>query len=72
MSEKLPCIDCQELVRALERIGIVKKRQKGGPLHMWRDTDKKRVMCLFSEKDHAIKKVTRYSSVSRHQHLRVS
>ncbi|MCS7016736.1 MAG: type II toxin-antitoxin system HicA family toxin [Gemmatales bacterium] len=43
MSEKLPRIDCQELVRALERAGFVKKRQKGGHLHMWREADKKRV-----------------------------
>lgn len=43
MSEKLPRIDCQELVRALERAGFVKKRQKGSHLHMWREADKKRV-----------------------------
>jgi len=28
MSEKLPRIDCQELIRALERAGFVRKRQK--------------------------------------------
>jgi predicted RNA binding protein YcfA (HicA-like mRNA interferase family) len=43
MSEKLPRIDCQELIRALERAGFVKKRQKGSHLHMWREADKKRV-----------------------------
>jgi len=29
MSEKLPRIDCQDLIRALERAGFVRKRQKG-------------------------------------------
>lgn len=43
MSEKLPRIDCQELVRVLERAGFVRKRQKGSHLHMWRETDRKRV-----------------------------
>ncbi len=43
MSEKLPRIDCQELVRALERAGFVRKRTKGSHLHMWRETDRKRV-----------------------------
>lgn len=43
MSERLPRIDCQELIRALERAGFSKKRQKGGHLHMWREADKKRL-----------------------------
>ncbi|MBA2227213.1 type II toxin-antitoxin system HicA family toxin [thermophilic bacterium 2918] len=43
MSEKLPRIDCQELIRALERAGFVWKRQKGSHPHMWRETDRKRV-----------------------------
>lgn len=43
MSEKLPRIDCLELIRALERAGYVKKRQKGAHLHLWRETDKKRL-----------------------------
>lgn len=43
MSEKLPRINCQELIRALERAGFAKKRQKGSHLHMWREADKKRV-----------------------------
>jgi len=43
MSEKLPRIDCQQLIRALERVGFVRKRQKGSHLHMWREADKKRV-----------------------------
>jgi predicted RNA binding protein YcfA (HicA-like mRNA interferase family) len=43
MSEKLPRIDCQQLIQALERVGFVRKRQKGSHLHMWREADKKRV-----------------------------
>ena len=43
MSEKLPRIDYQQLIRALERVGFVRKRQKGSHLHMWREADKKRV-----------------------------
>jgi predicted RNA binding protein YcfA (HicA-like mRNA interferase family) len=43
VSEKLPRINGQELVRALECAGFVKKRQKGSHLHMWRGQDKKRV-----------------------------
>jgi len=43
MSEKLPRIDCQKLIRALEQAGFVRKRQKGSHLHMWREADKKRV-----------------------------
>ncbi len=39
MSEKLPRIDGQKLVRALERAGFVKKRQKGSHLHMWREVE---------------------------------
>ncbi|MGQ9585604.1 MAG: type II toxin-antitoxin system HicA family toxin [Anaerolineae bacterium] len=43
MSEKLPRIDCRELVQVLERAGFVKKRQKGSHLHMWREADTRRV-----------------------------
>jgi predicted RNA binding protein YcfA (HicA-like mRNA interferase family) len=43
MREKLPRIDCQKSVRALERAGFVKKRQKGSHLHMWREADKRRL-----------------------------
>ncbi len=43
MSDKLPRVDCQELIHALERAGFVKKRQKGSHLHMWRESDKKRI-----------------------------
>jgi len=43
MSDKLPRVDCLELIRALERAGFVKKRQKGSHLHLWRESDKRRV-----------------------------
>lgn len=43
MSEKLPRVDCQELIRALERAGFVRKRQRGSHLHLWREADRKRV-----------------------------
>ena len=43
MSEKLPRIDCQQLIQALERAGFVRRRQKGSHLHMWREADRKRV-----------------------------
>jgi predicted RNA binding protein YcfA (HicA-like mRNA interferase family) len=43
MSEKLPRVDCQQLVRALKRAGFVEQRQKGSHLHMRRASDNKRV-----------------------------
>lgn len=43
MSEKLPRVDCQQLVRALERAGFEKQRQRGSHLHMLRSSDHKRV-----------------------------
>ena len=43
MSDKLPRVDCQELIRALEKAGFERKRQKGSHLHLWRAADKKRV-----------------------------
>ena len=43
MSEKLPRVDCQQLVRVLEQVGFERKRQKGSHLHLWRERDKKRV-----------------------------
>lgn len=43
MSDKLPRVDCQELIHARERAGFAKKRQKGSHLHMWRESDKKRI-----------------------------
>jgi len=43
MSDKLPRVDCQGLVRALERAGFVEQRQRGSHLHMKRESDGKRV-----------------------------
>jgi len=43
MSEKFPRITCDELVRALKKVGFVEKRQKGSHLTMWRERDKRRV-----------------------------
>jgi YcfA-like protein. len=62
MSEKLPRIDCQELIRALERAGFVKKRQKGSHLHMWREADKKRMISRSPGEDRTARVAARYSS----------
>jgi predicted RNA binding protein YcfA (HicA-like mRNA interferase family) len=43
MSDKLPRVDCQDLIRALKRAGFEEKRQRGSHLHMQRLSDKKRV-----------------------------
>jgi len=43
MSKKLPRVNCEELIRALERAGFEKKRQKGSHLRLVRAIDKKRV-----------------------------
>jgi predicted RNA binding protein YcfA (HicA-like mRNA interferase family) len=43
MSEKLPRVDCLELIRVLERAGFIRKRQKGSHLHLFRESDKRRV-----------------------------
>lgn len=43
MSSKLPRIGSKKLIRALERAGFEKQRQRGSHLHMRRTTDKKRV-----------------------------
>ncbi len=43
MSEKLPRVDCQELIRALKQAGFVEQRQKGSHLHLRRASDNKRV-----------------------------
>lgn len=43
MSEKLPRVDCQQLVRALKQAGFVEQRQKGSHLHLRRASDNKRV-----------------------------
>jgi len=43
MSEKLPRIDCQDLVRVLKRAGFVQDRQRGSHLHLKRPSDNRRV-----------------------------
>ncbi len=43
MSDKLPRVDCQQLVRALKRAGFVEQRQRGSHLHLKRASDSKRV-----------------------------
>lgn len=43
MSDKLPRVDCQDLVRALKRAGFVEQRQRGSHLHLKRTSDGKRV-----------------------------
>jgi len=43
MSDKLPRVTCDELLRVLKKGGFVSKRQKGSHLTMWRESDKRRV-----------------------------
>jgi len=43
MSDKLPRVDCQDLIRALQRAGFVEQRQRGSHLHLRRGSDGKRV-----------------------------
>lgn len=43
MSEKLPRVDCQDLIRALKRAGFAEERQRGSHLHLRRASDNKRV-----------------------------
>ena len=43
MSARLPRVNCQELIRALERAGFERKRHKGSHLHLWRERDRKRL-----------------------------
>jgi predicted RNA binding protein YcfA (HicA-like mRNA interferase family) len=43
MSDKLPRVDCQQLIRALKRAGFEEQRQRGSHLHMRRASDNKRV-----------------------------
>jgi predicted RNA binding protein YcfA (HicA-like mRNA interferase family) len=40
MSDKLPRVTCDELVRVLKRAGFLPKRQKGNHLTLWREADK--------------------------------
>ena len=43
MSEKLPRVEGQQLIRALERAGFEKVRQGGSHVHLRREDDRKRV-----------------------------
>jgi len=43
MSEKLPRVDCQQLIRALKRAGFEEQRQRGSHLHLRRAADGRRV-----------------------------
>lgn len=43
MSKKIPNVSGLQLVRVLEKSGFVKKRQKGSHVHLFRETDKRRV-----------------------------
>jgi len=43
MSEKLPRVDCQELIRALKRAGFEEERQRGSHLHLRNTANHKRV-----------------------------
>ncbi len=43
MSEKLPRMKGTELIRILEKIGFVAKRQKGSHVHLLREVDHRRV-----------------------------
>ena len=43
MSDKLPRVDCQDLIRALQHAGFVEQRQRGSHLHLRRETDGKRI-----------------------------
>ncbi|OGO36990.1 MAG: hypothetical protein A2Z03_01970 [Chloroflexi bacterium RBG_16_56_8] len=43
MSDKLPRIDCQDLIRALKRAGFEEERQRGSHLHLRRASDRRRV-----------------------------
>jgi predicted RNA binding protein YcfA (HicA-like mRNA interferase family) len=42
MSDKLPRVDCQDLIRALQRAGFVEQRQRGSHLHLRRESDGRR------------------------------
>ena len=43
MSDKFPRVTCNELLRILIKAGFIEKRQKGGHLTLWRESDKRRV-----------------------------
>ncbi len=43
MTDKFPVVNGQRLVKALEKAGFVRRRQKGSHLHMFRESDGRRV-----------------------------
>ena len=43
MSDRLPRVDCQQLIRALKRAGFEEQRQHGRHLHLRRASDSRRV-----------------------------
>lgn len=43
MTQKTPVVTGLELVRVLEEVGFVARRQKGSHRHLFRDVDRRRV-----------------------------
>ncbi len=43
MTRRIPIIKGSDLVKTLEKAGFIARRQKGSHLHMYRDSDQKRV-----------------------------
>jgi len=43
MTQKIPVMTGPELIRTLEAIGFVGRRQKGSHLHLFRESDRRRV-----------------------------
>lgn len=43
MSKKLPVVSGPDLIRSLEKVGFVIRRQKGSHVHLVRESDKRRV-----------------------------
>lgn len=43
MSQKTPAVTGSELVKALESVEFIARRQKGSHLHMFRESDRRRV-----------------------------
>jgi predicted RNA binding protein YcfA (HicA-like mRNA interferase family) len=43
MSPKLPSVNSRQLIRALKRAGFQERRQRGSHLHLYRESDGKRV-----------------------------
>ena len=43
MSDRLPRVDCEQLIRALKHAGFEEQRQRGSHLHLRRSSDNRRV-----------------------------